>query len=114
MPEEQIAARKGRYEQDAIVLQDGHVDPITGPRCAVRMLEGPRHGHHLLASTDEVLSQGTIVWRDQITRKARPRDSDEHPQDENAKRLSGEAVPARAGETGIAQTPPQSQDNPND
>lgn len=33
-----------------------------------------------------------------------PRDSDEHPQDENAKRLSGEAVPARAVNDGIAQT----------
>lgn len=32
------------------------------------------------------------------------RDSDEHPQDENAQRLSGEAVPARA--EGIAQTIP--------
>lgn len=37
-----------------------------------------------------------------IAANARPRrDSDEHPKDENAKRLSGEAVPARA--EGIAQ-----------
>jgi len=34
------------------------------------------------------------------------RDSDEHPQGENAKRLSGEAMPARA--EGIAHTQPES------
>lgn len=40
-----------------------------------------------------------------IELRARLRDSDEHPQGEDPKGLSGEAMPARAAEGGIAQTP---------
>lgn len=46
----------------ATVLQDGHVDRITGkPRCIVVPQEGPRTGLYLLAFTDEVLKEGASV-----------------------------------------------------
>jgi len=48
-------------ERRAVVLQDGHVDPITGPRCIVKMSEGPQTGLYVIAHTDEVLSEGTEV-----------------------------------------------------
>ena len=50
----------------ATVLQDGHVDPITGPRCLVKMDEGPNLGKYQIAHTATVLAKGTPVivdWR---------------------------------------------------
>jgi len=49
-----------------VVLNDGHVDPITGPRCMVRMSEGPGIGRYQVAHTETVLPKGTTVsvdWR---------------------------------------------------
>lgn len=43
------------------VLQDGHVDPYSGPRCMVKMSEGPRLGLYVIADTDVVLTKGTEV-----------------------------------------------------
>lgn len=43
----------------------------------------------------------TIIWPNGSVEQRLPSDSDEHPQGENAERLSGEAMPARA--VGIAQ-----------
>ena len=48
----------------AVVLQDGHVDPITGPRCIVRMAEGPNFGKYIIAHTKEVLAKDTAVLVD--------------------------------------------------
>ncbi len=50
----------------ATVLHDGHIDPITGPRCMVKMDEGPDLGHYQIVHTDTVLTEGTTVvvdWR---------------------------------------------------
>ena len=62
---------KSRYEHDGIVLQDGHVDPVTGPRCMVQMREGPSLGLYVIGHTGDVLAEGTPVWRDFITGRAR-------------------------------------------
>ena len=45
----------------AVVLQDGHVDHITGPRCIVKMAEGPHFGKYIIAHTETVLMEGTPV-----------------------------------------------------
>lgn len=55
----------------ATVLQDGHVDHITGPRCMVQMWEGPHFGKYQIAHTDEILTEGTDVLVD-FTGRARP------------------------------------------
>lgn len=55
-----------------VVLQDGHVDPVTGPRCMVKMQEGEHNGLYQIACTDTVLWAGTEVMVDQITRRAKP------------------------------------------
>lgn len=45
----------------AVVLQDGHVDHITGQRCIVVPSEGPKKGLYLVAHTETVLKQGDEV-----------------------------------------------------
>lgn len=45
----------------AHVLQDGHVDHITGPRCMVKMDEGPHIGRYRIADTETVLTKDTPV-----------------------------------------------------
>jgi hypothetical protein len=59
------------YEHAATVLQDGHIDPITGPRCMLQMEEGPQCGLYLIGHSAEVLKGGTKVGRDFITGKVR-------------------------------------------
>lgn len=44
-----------------VVLQNGHVDSITGPRCIVKMLEGPYIGRYIIAQTETVLSESDAV-----------------------------------------------------
>ena len=60
----------GRWKVRANVLQDGHVDPVTGPRCIIKPTEGAHCGLHLIAHTDEILSEGQPVIYDEITRRA--------------------------------------------
>lgn len=48
-------------ERKGVVLQDGHIDPITGPRCMVKMSEGPHLGRYIIAHTETVLAEGTDV-----------------------------------------------------
>jgi hypothetical protein len=45
----------------ATVLQDGHIDPITGPRCLVKMDEGQNLGKYQIVHTNVVLRKGTPV-----------------------------------------------------
>lgn len=59
------------YRFRANVLKDGHVDPITGPRCMIRPTEGRFTGLYLIAHTDEVLKGGQPVIYDEITRRAK-------------------------------------------
>lgn len=54
----------------AIVLTNGHVDHITGPRCMVRMLGGPFYGRYCVAHTDEVLVKDARVLIDDQTGRA--------------------------------------------
>lgn len=58
------------YKFRANVLQDGHVDPITGPRCIIKPIEGRFTGLYLIAHTTEVLKEGQPVIYDEITRRA--------------------------------------------
>lgn len=48
-------------QRRAVVLSDGHVDRITGPRCIVKMSEGPQCGLYFVAHTSEVLCEGDEV-----------------------------------------------------
>lgn len=48
-------------EERGVVLQDGHVDHITGLRCMVKMSEGEHCGLYIIAHTDEVLAGGIDV-----------------------------------------------------
>lgn len=59
----------------AVVLQDGHVDPITGPRCIVKMSEGPLIGRYVIAHTKEVLAGGTDVLVDYRSRATKAEES---------------------------------------
>ena len=59
------------YELSAVVLQNGHVDRITGPRCIIKMREGPQCGLYLIGRSVSVLSEGTPVFYDEITRRVR-------------------------------------------
>lgn len=43
-------------EHAGVVLQDGHVDRVTGPRCMVKMSEGPFVGRYIIAHTEAVLA----------------------------------------------------------
>lgn len=52
----------------AVVLHDGHVDHITGPRCMVQMSEGPQVGLYFVAHTDSTLPAGTRVLTQRIGR----------------------------------------------
>lgn len=63
----------------AHVLQDGHVDRITGPRCIIKPIEGKHRGLYLIAHTDTVLKEGQPVIYDEITRRATL--TQEHPND---------------------------------
>jgi len=72
---------QGRYELRATVLQDGHIDRITGPRCMLKMDEGPQFGLYLIAHTPAVLSGGTDVFYDTITRQARAAITKATPED---------------------------------
>lgn len=54
----------------AHVLQDGHIDHITGPRCMIKPIEGEHVGRYLIAHTLEVLKQRTPVVYDYITGRA--------------------------------------------
>lgn len=58
------------YKVRAHVLQDGHVDHITGPRCMIRPTEGEHVGRYLIAHTSEVLKEGQPVVYDYITGRA--------------------------------------------
>lgn len=58
------------YKIKARVLQDGHVDRITGPRCFIVPEEGRHKGLYLIAHTDEVLTADQPVIYDEITRRA--------------------------------------------
>jgi len=58
------------YKVRANVLQDGHVDPITGPRCMIQPVEGEHRGLYLIAHTETVLKEGQPVVYDEITRRA--------------------------------------------
>lgn len=53
------------------VLQDGHIDHITGPRCIVQMAEGPYLGKYIIAHTTDVLICGTSVLVDERTGRTR-------------------------------------------
>jgi hypothetical protein len=55
----------------AHVLQDGHIDPITGPRCMIKPIEGKHQGLYLIAHTEAVLKEGQAVVYDYITRRAK-------------------------------------------
>ncbi|MDR9813068.1 hypothetical protein [Rhizobium hidalgonense] len=60
-----------KYRVRAHVLQNGHVDPITGPRCMIKPIEGEHQGLYLIAHTETVLSEGQAVVYDYITRRAK-------------------------------------------
>jgi hypothetical protein len=60
-----------KYKVRANVLQDGHVDPITGPRCLIKPTEGRHLGLYLIAHTDAVLKEGQAVVYDYFTRRAK-------------------------------------------
>lgn len=60
------------YKVRANVLQDGHADPITGPRCIIKPIEGEHRGLYLIAHTATVLKEGQPVVYDEITRRAVP------------------------------------------
>lgn len=62
----------------------GHVDPITGPRCMVKMSEGPFIGRYIIAHTDEVLPANITVLVDQRQGKTKATPSEA--------RLNGESV----------------------
>lgn len=55
----------------AVVLQDGHIDHITGPRCIVKMSEGPLIGRYVIAHTTEILTEGTEVLVNDRTGRTR-------------------------------------------
>ena len=59
-----------QFKVKAHVLQDGHVDHITGPRCMIKPTEGKHKGLYLVAQTDDVLKEGDPVVYDYILRKA--------------------------------------------
>jgi hypothetical protein len=63
-----------RFNLNATVLQDGHVDPITGPRCFARISEGEHTGRYFVVHTDAVLTEGTPLIIDTITWRASVRD----------------------------------------
>ena len=63
------------YKVRATVLQDGHVDHITGPRCLIQPSEGEHNGLYLIARTADVLKKGQAVIYDNITRRAEPNDA---------------------------------------
>ncbi len=65
-------AEQQQFERRAVVLQDGHVDRISGPRCMVKMSEGPHTGLYLIARTKGLMKAETPVFYDEITRSARP------------------------------------------
>ncbi|MDP3492783.1 MAG: hypothetical protein Q8R82_06680 [Hyphomonadaceae bacterium] len=48
-------------EHRGVVQGDGYVDRVTGPRCMVRMSEGPHVGRYIIARTDIVLGDGAAV-----------------------------------------------------
>jgi cAMP phosphodiesterase len=54
----------------AHVLQNGHIDHITGPRCIIKPDEGKHKGLYLIAHTVEVLKEGQEVVYDTILRIA--------------------------------------------
>lgn len=54
----------------AHVLQDGHVDHITGPRCMIKPIEGRHKGLYIIAHTETVLKEGQAVVYDYINRRA--------------------------------------------
>lgn len=54
------------YKIRATVLQDDHVDHITGPRCLIKPNEGIHRGRYVLAHTDVVLKEGQPVIYDVI------------------------------------------------
>ena len=56
-----LAVKNLRPAFDGIVLQDGHIDHISGPRCMVKMSEGPHKGKYVIAQTTEVLREGVPV-----------------------------------------------------
>lgn len=58
-------------ERRGVVLQPGHVDPITGPRCIVKMSEGPSVGRYIIAHTDDVLGEGVEVIVSERTGRVR-------------------------------------------
>lgn len=74
------------YQWNARVLQDGHVDPITGPRCFIVPSEGPHCGLYLIARTESVLREGQLVIYDEITRKASPTRPPSHDSPETEQR----------------------------
>jgi hypothetical protein len=55
-----------------VVLQDGYVDRITGPRCMAKMSDGPNCGLYQIVHTKEVLSAGANVLIDGITGHGTP------------------------------------------
>lgn len=59
-----------KFKVRANVLQDGHVDPITGPRCMIKPIEGKHQGLYLIAHTSDVLKEGQAVVYDYIMRRA--------------------------------------------
>lgn len=58
-------------QHKGVVMNDGHVDHITGPRCMVKMSEGPFIGRYIIAHTAKILSEGTWVLVDSRTGKTR-------------------------------------------
>lgn len=63
---------RSKYRVRARVLQDGHIDHITGPRCMIKPIEGEHTGLYLVAQTDDVLKEGVAVIYDYITHRATP------------------------------------------
>jgi len=56
-----------------VVLNNGHIDPVTGPRCMVKMSEGPHRGKYVIAHTDSLLAGGIEVHvQEKGKRKAWP------------------------------------------
>lgn len=72
-----MTAKAGRKWSDifpdlrATVLQDGHVDHVTGPRCIVQISEGAQRGLYLIAHTENVLASGTDVLVNQRSGRLR-------------------------------------------
>jgi len=59
-----------RYKHKAVVVSNGHVDRITGPRCIISPLEGYGRGRMFVAHTVPLLFAGQYVIWDEITRSA--------------------------------------------